>query len=168
MGLNPYAVKRKCAEAIAAKFGSETSLHFIDYLHQKWENEEEYERFLKQHMRAMLELGWHQPPKIDQVTRDQEGWVSIDHLGFSDSHGLRGRPKQVSIMEVATNIVDSTFRSVGQPISIMFNEPCGTALSAFTVRHVVGFLVKKINLFATIFPFCILMSVMLISKNNLH
>ena len=94
----------------------------------------------------MVLKGWHQPAKIDQVTRDQEGWVSIAHLGFSDLHGLRGRPKQVSIMEVATNIVDSTFKSMGQPISIMFNEPCGTALSAFTVRHVVGFLVKIVYL----------------------
>ena len=42
-------------------------------------------------------------------------WIWLHDLGMGDHSGLRGRPKQINILETAANFIDRTFCSAAHP-----------------------------------------------------
>lgn len=134
---------RECLVAkIQELHGHENASHFMSYLEAKYPCHQTYEMHIKD-LKAMVEAhGVVFPICVVDVpvpsTDVTEHYVESWQLGFSDSAGCRGKPKQVSIVELAVLFAESSFQSVRQPLNVTFTEANGQ-VSAFSIRHVVGF-----------------------------
>lgn len=118
------------------------SKHFQQVLQDKYKTLHSYKDYLENIKGEVMAHGHVLQTAIVDVptpsTQISEHWVDCWQLGFSDSAGYRGKPKQVSIVELAINFVEDSFQSVRQPLSVSFDSSTGP-VGMFSIKHVVGF-----------------------------
>ena len=122
--------------------GQDDSKHFQQVLENKYASLQSYKDYLESIKADLAARGEVFPTTIVDVpmvsSEISEHWVDCWQLGFSDSAGFRGKPKQVSIVELAINFVEKSFQSVRQPLNVTFTSPNGP-VGMFSMKHTVGF-----------------------------